>query len=402
MDGHFLMTLQGLHEATVYRIRGKEGFSEEWLLERGLREKCPSSPPLFNIHHQAVMRIARKERERKAVESGKTAGIVFWWVPSSSFLSPQGWEEEDNSEAINVVVEKSIFADDATVVGYEDELEEGVQATTEVMGWFEERNNDGKEERLMFGEEESCSIRMLGSWMGWAEDIKQRLKRGGRSWLIAKQRLKGSKLPKKVQARVVEASVESSVLFDCPARTWRVKEIQWLQSLVDRAYRYIWSNKKKLPLVQIQQEGVNMVDVREALGVKSLRWKIEKQVYESIGHVLRMEDGRLVKALVFGWLKNLGKSENAGQEKEDGAVLEESDQGGGMGCHDDQQAGGGQKSVERDGPRKDEAFGRLQKEQGEEVGRQCGHQETSPGDGIYVCLQCVQKSVKVKRGADSA
>ena len=98
------------------------------------------------------------------------AGVVFRWVPGSSFPSPQGWED-DNSDAIDVVVEKSLFADDTTVVGYVDELEEGVQVVKEVMGWFEERNNDNKEERLVFGEEESGEIRMLGSWMGWAEDI---------------------------------------------------------------------------------------------------------------------------------------------------------------------------------------------------------------------------------------
>ena len=59
------------------------------------------------------------------------------------------------------------------------------------------------------------------------------------------------------------------------------------------------------PLRQMKEEGVNMVDVRKMLGVGSLRWKIEKRVYERIGHVLRMEDGRIVKSMVFGWLRNL-------------------------------------------------------------------------------------------------
>ena len=154
-----------------------------------------------------------------------------------------------------------------------DELDEGVQTTKEVMGWFEERNNDGKEERLVFGEEESKKIRMLGCWMGWSEDVSQRLKRGGRAWWITKQRLKGSKITKRLQAKIVEASVESSVLFDAQVRTWRAKELKRMQSFVDKAYQYIWSDKKKQPLRQMQEEGVNMVDVRKLLGVKSLRWK---------------------------------------------------------------------------------------------------------------------------------
>ena len=128
-------------------------------------------------------------------------------------------------------------------------------------------------------------------WAGnWQEDVRQRLKRGGKSWIT-----------KRLQAKIVEMSVESSLLFDCQARTWKVKDVKQMQSLVDRAYRYIWSDRK-------QAERVNMVDVRNALGVKSLRWKIEKRIYERMGHVLRMEDGRLVKLIVFGWLKRLEES----------------------------------------------------------------------------------------------
>ena len=147
VDGNFLKTLQGLHEATAYRVQGKERFSEEWLPERGLREGCPSSPPLFNIYHQ-VMRVAKKEREKKALGAGTTAGVIYQWVPGSSFPSWQGWED-DNSDAIEVVLEKSLFADDTTVFGYMNELDDGVKTTKEVMGWFEERNNDGKEEKLV-------------------------------------------------------------------------------------------------------------------------------------------------------------------------------------------------------------------------------------------------------------
>ena len=48
-----------------------------------------------------------------------------------------------------------------------------------------------------------------------------------------------------------------------------------------------------------------MVDVRRELGVKSLRWKIEKRCLERIGHVLRMDDSRMVKAVVLGWMDKL-------------------------------------------------------------------------------------------------
>ena len=48
-----------------------------------------------------------------------------------------------------------------------------------------------------------------------------------------------------------------------------------------------------------------MVDVRKMLRVKSMRVKIEKRALERIGHVLRMDDERMVKAAVLGWVEKL-------------------------------------------------------------------------------------------------
>ena len=50
-----------------------------------------------------------------------------------------------------------------------------------------------------------------------------------------------------------------------------------------------------------------MFDVREKLGIKSIRWKIEKRTLERIGHVMRMDDSRLVKIAVLGWFRELEK-----------------------------------------------------------------------------------------------
>ena len=123
------------------------------------------------------MRIAAKKRKKRAEEKGQVAGVVVKWVPGSAFPSEKGWEKSDNSEAIAVIIDKSLFADDTTVVGNKEELESGVQTTKEVMNQFEERNNDDKEEELIFGEGDSGKIRMLGSWMSWKDDVKKRVER---------------------------------------------------------------------------------------------------------------------------------------------------------------------------------------------------------------------------------
>ena len=118
------------------------------------------------------------------------------WVPGSAFPSERTWEKQC-TESVEVVVEKSLFADDTTAVGEKEELDVGIEVTKEVMGWFEERNNDDKEEVVEFGSEESGNTRMLGTWLGWDEDVKNRLTRAGKAWFRLRNKLVGSKMSKK-------------------------------------------------------------------------------------------------------------------------------------------------------------------------------------------------------------
>ena len=303
-----LRAIQDLHETTLYKVKSREGESEEWAPERGLREGCPSSPPLFNIYHQPVMRIAKRKRKRKAEETGMEVGIPFNWVPGNSFPSSGLWEKK-NSENKRIRIDNSLFADDTTIVGRAKELEQGLAVTKEVMAAFEEKNNDDKEEELIFGTEEGEKIRMLGSYIGRKEDVKQRVKRAGTAWFKVKKQLKGSRMSKRMQAMVVEACVESTLLFDVQVRTWRLSDIKQMQKTMDKMYRYLWSRKNKPPLVQMQEEHKNMQDVRNELGVKTVRYKVEKRVLERVGHVMRMEDTRTVKAVTLGWLEDLESHE---------------------------------------------------------------------------------------------
>ena len=112
--------------------------------------------------------------------------------------------------------------------------------------------------------------------------------------------LKGSRLSKRWQGRIVQACVESSLLFDCQARVWYKRDVNKLQRWMDKCYRYVWNDRNGEPLRQMAERHENMTDVRQRLGIKSVEWKIERRVLERIGHVLRMENDRLAKAVVLG------------------------------------------------------------------------------------------------------
>lgn len=73
-------------------------------------------------------------------------------------------------------------------------MEEGVEKVEEVMGRWEEKNNDDKEERLVFGAEEGGDIRVLGSWLGAEADRRNRIRRAGMLWGQVKGWLRGSRM----------------------------------------------------------------------------------------------------------------------------------------------------------------------------------------------------------------
>ena len=111
------------------------------------------------------------------------------------------------------------------------EIRDGVDAIKRVMGEFEERNNEAKEETLRFGTEEAGGIHKFGvGKIGRAEDVKNRKRRAGPLWAKIKRCLKHSRLTRHNQAWVVESCVESALLFDSAVRAWGVKEIKCLQS----------------------------------------------------------------------------------------------------------------------------------------------------------------------------
>ena len=311
LRGKLLETVMDLHETTEYKVKGWGGVSESWTPARGLREGCSTSPILFNIYHQAVMRQAGEARE---VVGGGQVGVEWKWIPGSSFAGGKSWES-GSSEAKSVRIRELLFADDTTLVGEHVEMERGVEEVKEVMRSYEERNNEAKEEHMEFGSEEANEVRMLGSWVGAEADGRMRIRRASGLWAKVKGGLIGTRLSKRWQARIVEACVESGLLFDCQVRVWWKKDVKSMQKWTDKCYRYVWSDRNGQPLRQMQARGENMQDVRNRLGVKSVQWKIEKRVLERIGHVMRMGNDRLTKAVVLGWYGKLEGTEKVKGKK---------------------------------------------------------------------------------------
>ena len=75
-----------------------------------------------------------------------------------------------------------------------------------------ERHEDKEEHKTLW---ETDEIRVLGSYSDRTIDLKMRLGRMRKQSFSVRKWLKRSKLPKSVQAKVVEATLEATGLFDC-------------------------------------------------------------------------------------------------------------------------------------------------------------------------------------------
>ena len=144
---------------------------------------------------------------------------------------------------------------------------------------------------------------MLGTMIGKAEDRSARIKRGYYAWHKVKRWLWKSTLSKRTKALIVQATVESTMLFDSAVRPWSVTDMRRFQSVVDKAYRYIWNDGRGSALIRMEQTGTNSYQIRKELGISSVRQKIEQRALERIGHVLRMPHSRMVKRTVLGHWK---------------------------------------------------------------------------------------------------
>ena len=121
---------------------------------------------------------------------------VGWWAEHLKLLG-------GNCEAKEVRIDCMLFADVSTVVGTKWEMDESVRQVKEVMGRWDERNNEDKEEMLEFGTEEGEEVRVLRSWM---EDLRNNIKRAGMMWGDKKWWLKGSRVLMRWQGTIVQCA----------------------------------------------------------------------------------------------------------------------------------------------------------------------------------------------------
>ena len=72
----------------------------------------------------------------------------------------------------------ALLADDTTILSNKESMDVARDTTKRVLGLFEEKTNESKEQNITLGENSAAGTRFLGLWLGEAEDTKVRLQRG--------------------------------------------------------------------------------------------------------------------------------------------------------------------------------------------------------------------------------
>ena len=69
--------------------------------------------------------------------------------------------------------------------------------------------------------------------------MKHRMQRAGKAWATISKIVRKCRLSKVTQAKVFEACIESTLLFNAAVRPFHQREINAMQTFVDKKYRYI-------------------------------------------------------------------------------------------------------------------------------------------------------------------
>ena len=96
----------------------------------------------------------------------------------------------------------------------------------------------------------------------------------------ARQNLREARRVMKRETRRWEKEWWDERITECQEAEGRGDSGKMCKLVKDLGKRYITSKKNKPPLMQVQEKGVNMQDVRTERGVKSIRLKIEKRCWK--------------------------------------------------------------------------------------------------------------------------
>ena len=321
---------RALHEHTKYRVRIFGGESTAWLPDRGLREGCPSSPPLFNIYHDGVMEDFRERRKQEARKRKQEPGIRWSYkidgrmVKLARLRTIKEGGIGFSSEVQHTTIGDTGFADDTAIVGEEEEVRIAERILEQVTADWAEKLHPDKTERLRItggdrpenetkGDGEKKEVRHVGGWVaetgrhnkdtdarasaGWAM-----VKKIAWAWASRSRRGRGreSGIDTTTKLQIMKQTVVPTLTAFARSRAWNGRQLNQLERVAKYAVRRAFG----MDIYAMREHHVSDEMMYKASGWLTMEDTIRRLTLEWVGHVARMPTDRRPKQMLFGWWQN--------------------------------------------------------------------------------------------------
>ena len=323
-DQSLLRVIQKLHGGTSYKVRVHGGMSSFFVLERGLREGCPSSPVLFNIYHAAVMMDFRARRKEAASRGQMDEGLDWVAQVDGGLFRPRSSRKRGRCQ-LRTVLGDVEFADDTVTCSAASFAPAVEQLFDETLNDWSQRRNVGKTERLLVVPnaprvqvgvaEPSCAearprvkvVRHVGGLLSadGRHDHDTSYSRArrmvgmiARSWSRGQKDKRGrsSPLSLPLRLRLMKAHVDPILSTFCRSRSWTKAQLRSLKC----AQAYSLRRAFGVDRFSMQEEHISdkMFQAADWEPIDSI---IQWACWTWLGHVARMHIPALPKLALWGW-----------------------------------------------------------------------------------------------------
>ena len=291
--------LQGLHDNTEYRCRSRQGYSDAYQQLTGFREGCCTSPILYSLFHTWALHdfnLRRKDFVQLNVLANKPFNLRMHKQLRS--------KDKFSTRQLSLLS----FADDATLLARGSNYATLEDLLCETLAEWKETIKPAKTKRLMIGRagrevERPCvdSAKLLGAWLqddaGYATEDLKRLEGARAIWRSLYRQLPRYGLTPAMKGRVVQAAVIRSLLYSTESRVVSAATMKKWQCFLNTVARGLTGRRLR------EMEGhMTMQDVLREAHLDTISTYIEVGQLNYLGHVARLPEKRLERALLFGWL----------------------------------------------------------------------------------------------------
>lgn len=315
----FIKLCQGLHEHTKFHIKINGVTSRPYETDRGLKEGCPSSPPLFNIYHNAVMTDFRARRKRAADQLQLYPGIPWKAIVNGRIKRRRRTFQTDKNSKIHIFGDIE-FADDTATLATAAELESADALLDTTFQDWGEKINRAKTESLIWTPgakpeprnatpRANAQARHVGGILTdtnsqWKDTLhrchqaKIRIKQVANAWSTGPPRSRGynSRVKLLARLRVMRSVIIPTLTAFGRSRTWTNGQIAALQVVQNQALQRVFGLTRR----DLRERHITNAQLHQATRWPTVRVLLMRATLRWLGHIARMPVTRLPKIALFG------------------------------------------------------------------------------------------------------